>query len=59
MSAQIITALRNRARGLDVEADTIESLGASELQGSPGRSVAALRMMAAEFRALADAAEAR
>ena len=58
MSAQIITALRKRADALDTEAGRLESAGASE---APGvfRSAKTLRLVADEFRALADTAEAR
>lgn len=65
MSAQIITALRIRAEALDGEADRIEAMtgGASELPVTPqqpyARSVHSLRLIAGEFRALADQAEAR
>lgn len=65
MSAQIITALRKRAEVLDAEADSIAVTagGASELPVTPQnpypRSAASLRLIAGEFRALADQAEAR
>jgi hypothetical protein len=70
VSAQIITALRIRAEALDAEAldaeaDRIEVVtsGASELPVTPqqphARNVHSLRLMAGEFRALADQAEAR
>jgi hypothetical protein len=54
MSAQVITALRVRAEVLDGEADRSAARGSDE---APGRTEPALRMLAAEFRALARAAE--
>jgi hypothetical protein len=57
VSAQIITALRKRARDLDAEAEGLEAQGVGELEGAH-RSVRELRLLACEFRALAKAAEA-
>jgi hypothetical protein len=59
MSAQIITALRKRAEALESEAGGCAARGADWQPDAPGRNVPALRFLAAEFRALADQAEAR
>lgn len=55
MSAQIITALRKRAEALDSEADATE---AQDADPAAGWAIATMRMLATEFRALADTAEA-
>ncbi len=61
VSAQIITALRNRADALDAEAEAADKAGQPMLMRGPdylySRDPATLRFMAAEFRALADEAE--
>lgn len=59
MSAQIITALRKRAEAIDAEADALMVTGQMPAdERGAYRSVAPLRMIGAEFRALADEAEA-
>jgi hypothetical protein len=58
VSAQIITALRKRAHKLDSEASDLEESGASE-KTNTFPPVVTLRLLASEFRALADEAEAR
>lgn len=61
MSAQIITALRERAAILTEEADSLTAAGISQRpdQGSDHhRNVNTLRMLAFEFSELADQAEA-
>jgi hypothetical protein len=57
VSAQIITALRKRARKLDSEADDLEASGAGDKPGTFPPMVT-LRLLASEFRILADTAEA-
>jgi hypothetical protein len=58
MSAQIITALRKRADALDAEAADPATPHTIDEHGT-AKDPASLRWLAAEFRALADAAEAR
>jgi hypothetical protein len=57
MSAQVVTALRLRAEFLDGEADRYEA--STAFAPPESRPPAVLRLIAAEFRALADAAEGR
>jgi hypothetical protein len=59
VSAQIITALRIRAEFLDGEADRYDATGAFTRTASTANGSAVLRLLAAEFRAVADAAEGK
>jgi hypothetical protein len=60
VSAQIITALRKRADALDAEvARRIGAAVNDARDHHPEHSVSAHRLLAEEFRALADQAEAR
>lgn len=60
MSAQIIAAIRARATALDTEAAALRDIGVSEAEQEGtgySRNYDVLRLIAAEFRALADTAE--
>jgi hypothetical protein len=58
VSAQIITALRSRAKVLDAEAAS-PALAYTIDEHGVAKDPASLRWLAEEFRALADAAESR
>jgi hypothetical protein len=59
MSAQIIGALRSRAKALDAEAMRLTEMRAAQPGLRTTEDPAALFRFAREFRALADAAEGR
>jgi hypothetical protein len=58
VSAQIVSALYDRARILDAEAKDLADQGLTEDLHVPGRTVDNLRFLAEEFRKLGRNAEA-